>query len=95
MKMQTEPFIDGPLVGYKCTRSDGEVSYVYLNPSNNPDEKDFDIFVYTGTTKDIEDGLPECFIVPYFTPNAEEQELEDKLRKMSPDEQTRYSATGY
>lgn len=90
--MQTEPFIDGPLVGYKCTRSDGEVSYVYLNPSNNPDEKDFDIFVYTGTSKEPGDDFPECFIIPYFTPDGEEEE---KLAKMSRDEQTRYSAKGY
>lgn len=76
--MKYEPFIEGPLVGYKCTRSDGEISYVYLNPSDNPDEKDFDIFVYTGTYKDPENDVPECFIVPYFTPDGEAQELEDK-----------------
>jgi hypothetical protein len=72
--MKTEPFIDEKkgIAGIKCTRSDGFVSYVFLNPSDNEEEKDFDVFVYT-SANDIDFDLPECYIVPYFTPSTTEE----------------------
>lgn len=67
--MKYEPFVDANLgiVGFKCTRSDGEICHIYLNPSDNENEEEADIFVYIGQiVPDPAADWSECFIVPTF-----------------------------
>ncbi len=48
-----EPWCDGYAVGFRCVRSDGAVTYVYLNPSDNEDGSDVpNVFVYDGAQGD-------------------------------------------
>lgn len=67
--MKYTPFIDDKtgVAGFKCERSDGEVCHIYLNPSDNDDESNADIFVYIGQLEvNLSDDAPQCYIVPYF-----------------------------
>jgi hypothetical protein len=64
--VEWEPFVDGILVGYKCTRvSDGAVTRVYLNPSTSGRGAP-DVFVYMGCGNPANDGTV-CFFTPEFT----------------------------
>jgi hypothetical protein len=64
--VEWEPFIDGPLVGYKVTRlTDGAVTYVYMNPSTGG-EGEPDVFIYDGPAKDPANDGSVVFIVPDF-----------------------------
>ena len=68
-QVEWEPFIDGPLVGYKCTRlSDGARWCVYFNPSTSG-EGSPDVFVYTATTgmrPDPCNDSAQYFMTPEF-----------------------------
>lgn len=48
-KVTYEPWTDGYAIGFKVTRDDGKVDYIYLVPSNNEDGSDEpNVFIYSG-----------------------------------------------
>lgn len=56
------PWSNGYAVGFKATHNDGRVEYLYLNPSSDTDDGQPNIFIYHGTTPDMEDARWSCFI---------------------------------
>lgn len=78
--MKYEPFVNANLgiVGFKCTRSDGEVCHIYLNPSDPINESDSDIFVYIGQLEpDPSVDSPEVYIIPVFEQDQVRQLLNE------------------
>lgn len=47
-----EPWMDGEMVGYKITRADGSVRFLYFNPSDDDSDGKSNAFVYFGKTGD-------------------------------------------
>ena len=61
------PWTDGYAVGFKVTREDGKVEYIYFNPSNNDDGSDDpNVFVYTGEHGDPSQDTPSVHFVQHF-----------------------------
>lgn len=50
--MQYEPWTNGYAVGFKCTRPDESVHYVYLNPSSEDSDGMSNVFLYEGPNGD-------------------------------------------
>lgn len=68
-----EPFTDGPVyepwtngysVGFKVTSTDGQVEFIYLNPSGSYDRTP-DVFLYKGPTGEPCDDEPMHYYVPF------------------------------
>lgn len=49
-------------VGYKVTKPDGVVSYLYFNPSSESDDGVSNVFVYQGPHGEPGDDTPVCFL---------------------------------
>lgn len=62
-----KPWTDGYAVGYKVTRhADGEVSYIYFNPSFDDESISHpDVFVYIGTEGDPQQDEAVHYYVPF------------------------------
>lgn len=56
-----EPWSNGQAVGFKVTRCDGFVEYVYLNPSSEDSEGQSNVFFYQGQDADPATDAPVCF----------------------------------
>jgi hypothetical protein len=66
-KVTYHAWTDGHAIGYKVTRDDGKVEYVYLNPSGNDDGSDDpNVFVYSGEHGDPSRDSPHVHIVQRF-----------------------------
>jgi hypothetical protein len=50
-------------VGYRCEGVDGEVTYVYLNPSGGSDDGVATVFLYQGSTGDHDQDGPTVHVV--------------------------------
>jgi hypothetical protein len=48
-------------VGFKCTRDDGGVTYITLNPSGGSDDGVPTVFLYIGDTGDVLHDTPAHF----------------------------------
>lgn len=64
-----EPWTDGYGVGFKVTRNDGRVRYVYLNPSQEDEGDVPTVFLYEDGHGDPNDGETVCYLTP-FEPDA-------------------------
>lgn len=61
-----EPWTDGYAIGFRATRDDGSVEYLYLNPSNNDDGSDVpNVFVYSGPHGDPARDRPFVHFVQF------------------------------
>ncbi len=56
------PWTNGEVIGYRCVTDKGDVSYVYLNPSQHEPGESPNVFVYTGKTGDPEKDSPVTFV---------------------------------
>ena len=56
-----EPWTDGYAVGFRCTKPSGEVSFVYLNPSEHGEDVP-NVFVYEGPAGDPCEDEPSIHI---------------------------------
>ncbi len=53
------PWTNGRAVGFKAEHDDGEVEYIYLNPSGGSDDGVPNVFVYIGPVGDPAEDQPE------------------------------------
>lgn len=47
-----EPWALGPMIGYRVWHPDGQVRYLYFNPSDDDSEGESNVFVYYGPEGD-------------------------------------------
>lgn len=55
--MTYTPWTDGHAVGFRCEK-DGEVEFIYLNPSSESDDGQPNVFVYKGEVGDSSRDAP-------------------------------------
>jgi hypothetical protein len=68
-----EQWSDGMMVGYRVTREDGAVEFIYFNPSDNYDGfDDPNVFVYIGPYGDPAMDFPAMHFVQRFETRKEE-----------------------
>lgn len=66
--IQYEPWENGACVGYKVTREDSVVEYIYFCPSINSDGTDKpNVFIYKGPYGDPDKDLPQVHICQFTT----------------------------
>lgn len=81
-----EPWTNGFAVGFKVTRLDGAVQYVYLNPSTEEPGQQPDVFVYKGTDGDpgMGEDQPECYVNVWDDFTGYDQPTYDALVEQAP-----------
>lgn len=81
-----EPWTNGFAVGFKVTRLDGAVQYVYLNPSTEEPGQQPDVFVYKGTDGDpgMGEDQPECYVNVWDDFEGFDQPTYDALVEQAP-----------
>lgn len=58
-----EPWTDGHAVGFRVTHKDGRVEFVYLNPSSDIDQDDYEnVFLYVGPHGDPGEDRSVCYV---------------------------------
>jgi hypothetical protein len=71
-----EPWTNGYAVGFKATRqSDGQVEYIYLNPSGGSDDTVATVFIYQGKGDVVIDHLP-CYLTLFGSEPADTSRYE-------------------
>ena len=68
------PWTNGYAIGFKVTHRNGDISYVYFNPSVTDGSCQPDVFVYTGSHGDATLDDPECFITTAFDGIRDDEE---------------------
>lgn len=72
-KVTYEPWTDGHAVGFKATNAEGEVRYIYLNPSGGSGDGVANVFLYIGKTGDLEDAGYATFYDLFTGENPEDK----------------------
>lgn len=77
-----KPWTNGHAIGFECVHQSGAVSYIYLNPSTNPDPEQQDVFLYHGAAGDPAQDAAVVYVDPCegsaclpMTARAEEEAL--------------------